>query len=402
MITDEGKEPETRRLIIPYVFYTETLATTVGVGAGTTVGERHQGNLLATGFGTSNGSAFGAVLARDLGVPKISRLFVDMTSYYGYFREQRLYRDGNPGFPGELAGSNGSSENNFLEAPGKDGAFELDFKYVPPVGAARLDPVTRFELDRGMLASEPLGGDRWNPLAGGRTILQAGFFYRNQGFEFNSGDTSLRTNGVQLEAEYDNRDFPVNPSAGSHSKLTFDRDFGWFDSSGSWTTVKLSLAKYFSLGEAPGIRQQVLAVNLWTGDTPSWDEVPTAGGVVIDGRPPPYRSVYLGGFDRLRAYPFYRFNDRAAVHYAAEYRLVPDWNPLEKFPYLKVDWLQFVAYAELGRVAGNYDLEELHRDMKYDLGVGLRALVEKALLRVDFAAANADTFNVWAMVTHPF
>jgi hypothetical protein len=71
----------------------------------------------------------------------------------------------------------------------------------------------------------------------------------------------------------------------------------------------------------------------------------------------------------MRGYPEGRFNDRSAVYYAAEYRHIPDWNPLKNFGWLNrrnahVQWLQYVVGVEVGRVADEFDLGELHSDMK--------------------------------------
>jgi hypothetical protein len=42
--------------------------------------------------------------------------------------------------------------------------------------------------------------------------------------------------------------------------LKFQRDFGWFDSSNSWTVVDGELDKYFPLGSSDWFRQRVLAM----------------------------------------------------------------------------------------------------------------------------------------------
>jgi len=85
-------------------------------------------------------------------------------------------------------------------------------------------------------------------------------------------------------------------------------------------------------------------------------------------------------------------------------RLIPEWNPLGKIGWLKffeIDWWQFVPFVELGRVADTYDLGELHRDMKWDAGLSLRAMMKKFVVRLDLAAAE-DEFAAVVMVNHPF
>ncbi len=45
---------------------------------------------------------------------------------------------------------------------------------------------------------------------------------------------------------------------------------------------------------------------------------------------------------------------------------------------------------EAGRVAPDWDLGELHEDMKWSGGVGLRTLVNNLTVRFDFAASDED------------
>ena len=87
----------------------------------------------------------------------------------------------------------------------------------------------------------------------------------------------------------------------------------------TWTNLELDLSKYFYLGQSAWFRQKALALNFWTSDTPTWnpdDENPQ----IVTNRPPPYLGSTLGGFDRLRAFPSGRYNDRSAVYYTAELR----------------------------------------------------------------------------------
>jgi hypothetical protein len=102
------------------------------------------------------------------------------------------------------------------------------------------------------------------------------------------------------------------------------------------------------------LRQTVLAVDFWTGDTPS-------------GTAPYFQGARLGGYYRLRGFEDNRFNDQAAIHYAAELRLTPRWNPIPRIDLMggiEIDWFQVVLFAEVGRVAESWDVSELHSDMK--------------------------------------
>ena len=162
------------------------------------------------------------------------------------------------------------------------------------------------------------------------------------------------------------------------------------------------LDKYFSLGATDTFRQRVVAFDVWTAYSPTWD-VTSSGD--IDNRPPAYTGATLGGLWKLRAYPTQRFNDKAVFYYGAELRLSPGWNPFNNWPavqkYLGVQWLQFVPFAEVGRVAPSYDVENLHSSMKWDVGFGLRAWAKGLVVRMD-TAVSEEGFGVQMMVSQPF
>jgi hypothetical protein len=95
----------------------------------------------------------------------------------------------------------------------------------------------------------------------------------------------------------------------------------------------------------------------------------------------------------MRGYPEGRFNDRSAVYYGAEYRHIPDWNPLKDIGWLNrrnahVQWLQYVAGLELGRVADEFDLATLHSEMKIGGLLGLRAMVNTLVVRADVGISD--------------
>ena len=183
------------------------------------------------------------------------------------------------------------------------------------------------------------------------------------------------------------------------------RDAGRFKSETSWTRWEFEYHKFISLGESNLAKQQVVAFSYWLSDTPSWKTtIDEEGSVRIKNRPPYYDETSLGGMDRLRAYPVNRFSDRSGLHYALEYRIIPHWNPLSKFTIKgasTIDWWQWVGFVEAGRVAGDFDLGELHRDMKTDVGFGLRAYRQGILGRLDIAFAS-EGWAVRAMLGQAF
>lgn len=83
---------------------------------------------------------------------------------------------------------------------------------------------------------------------------------------------------------------------------------------------------------------------------------------------------------------------------------MPVWNPFPSIPLLgklSIPRWELVAFVEAGRVAPSYSLSELHDDMDWDAGVGLRAKVIGIVVRVDVAQAT-DTWGVQMSVGHPW
>ncbi len=84
--------------------------------------------------------------------------------------------------------------------------------------------------------------------------------------------------------------------------------------------------------------------------------------------------------------------------------MLPDWQPLGDIPlinYYDLPWWQWVAFAEVGRVADEYDIKELHTDMKWSLGGAVRFQVEGIVVRAELARGGDEgTFRV--MINQPF
>jgi hypothetical protein len=359
---------------------------------------------MATGFGTTNSSWAGFAAFNDFKLPFSVRTFIDGKGMVGHYTDQRIYADLVFDSPDMRAGSNSSDADDFATGKGWDNWFDVNFKYVLPTGAAREKAVSTFWLDRGILERGATGGERWNPLRSGQTFLDVRAFFRWRSLEDETQEVQGDTNGLEVTLTYDNTDFEVNPSRGSILSAGVTRDFGFFASSHPWTVVEGEYSKFFSLGAGRFTRQRVLALNAWTAYSPTWEVAQTDDGFTIENRPPNYLGASLGSFDRLRGFPLYRFSDKAAVHYCAELRFTPDWNPLGDWKLLRVfeiDWWQFAPFVEVGRVAPEWDVAELHSDMKWDVGLGVRLMVMKSVVRLDTAVSD-ETVGIWAMVGLPF
>ncbi len=410
---DRGMRLEERRTgWLPYAFSTDALGTAFGVGAFSAGNYQPQSSLVGTAFVTTNDSALGSAALSNIRLGG-SRLFFDSFLLVDHFTDQRFYGDYDQN-PAEVrAGSNDSGENDFVNGVSNEVTFEATLKYRLPIGGIRDDPLAVYRLHQGLLESGPQGGHEWNPLTSGQTTLGGKLFYTYRDLQdFTLGlaqdqvieeQLTAKTNGIALWLEYDNTDFPHNPSRGSRQLLTLFRDFGLFDSSNTWTNIQADLSKYFDLGSSKWFRQQVVALNFWTANTTTWKTDPINPNIVSN-RPPPGYGATLGGFDRLRAYPSGRFNDKAAVYYAAELRLIPQIQPLRDLPvlnYFEIDWWQVVPFAEVGRVGPAYDSDLLFKDLKWSAGIGLRLMAFRTPVRLDFATGE-EGWSVWAMYAQPF
>jgi hypothetical protein len=388
-------------LSLPYAFYNESFGFAGGYVYGKVGSPQKQATILATAVvGTKGGMGF--LVGRDIQMPRIDRLFLDPIVSAGYFRDNESYIDGNPKFQNERAGSNDSDEDNFVEGDGWDNFFRLRFKYLLPMGHGRDEIITTYKIKDGLLMSKPKGGTSFNPFKSGRSYLEMRPFYRSQELDGDDIDETIKTNGLDLSLFWDNRDFDANPSKGFGFRGKVSRDFGWFDSSDSYTNMEGELDLYFPLKMGSWLRQGVLALNHWTSYSPTWDKQPDGK---VNNRPPAYVGATLGGLWRMRGFPTQRFNDRAATYYAAELRLIPEWNPFNNWPrvqkYVGIKWLQFVPFVEIGRVAPDWSVSRLHSDMKWNAGFGVRAWAQGIVIRIDSAYSD-EGVGVQMMIAQPF
>lgn len=139
-----------------------------------------------------------------------------------------------------------------------------------------------------------------NPFKSGKSYLELRPFYRMQQIDGDDVDEDIKTNGLEFSVFWDNRDFYANPSKGFGLRGKVSRDFGWSNSSNSWTNVEGELDLYIPLQLSNRFRQTVLALDYWTSYSPTWDEQFNGE---INNRPPAYIGSTLGGIWRLRGYP---------------------------------------------------------------------------------------------------
>lgn len=396
------QQAERKDISLPFGFYNDLFGVAGGYAWGRDAFPQPQSNLIVTGMAGTAGSGMLYLESRNLLVPGFDRLFADPMLILAYFHGNYVYTDGNPQYPSQQAGTNGSAYGNYITGNGWDNFLRVTFRYLLPIGSGRDHILDDYRLHRGLLVSGASGGESLNPLTSGKTFLVARPFYANQTLDSSGLTEAQKTNGLDLIVNWDNRDFLTNPSLGQSLTLRWSRDFGLFDSTSGWTVVAGEADQYFSLGESDWFRQRVIALDVWTADTPSWGR--RADGTIVN-RPPTYAGASLGGWWKMRGYRIGRFSDKAAMYYSAEYRMIPRWNPFDGWRRLQdrvgVQWIQLVPFAELGRVGPSWNLRELHSSMKWNLGLGFRFLARTILVRVD-VGGSPEGAAVQMMVDQPF
>lgn len=401
---EENPQGHRSRLILPYAFSTEDLGLTLGIGGGMKGYGQEQLIFGATGFASFEEAGGGFLGMWDYRPFADGRLFFSAQVMAGHYPNQHAYSALSfaPDVP--RPGSNESEPEDAATSSGYDNWSDFQLEYILPLGAARDDALQHFRLEGGLLRSAPSGGPPWNPLRSGVTSILLRQYNRYVSFERDEGDIHVTVHPVELAVSYNNTDFPANPSTGCSQYLGITHDFGWLESPDDWTFIEFEASRYFSLGGSETAKQRIIALNLWTGTTPTWKEETLENGrIEVSHRPPYYEGARLGGFYRMRAYPMNRFNDRAVLYAAAEYRYTLKWNPVgavDWLRFLQSDWLQLVGFVEGGRVARDFD-GDLLKDWKVDAGFGIRSMFAGTVVRLDIGFSD-ETASAWVMFGHPF
>lgn len=413
---NRDKNKQSTWLVLPYVFSSESMGFTTGAVAlldgyiqpqmsmvlTTFVGQEKQiENQLTSG--SEYARAAGGMYAITGYRPEFSeRLFISSIGAYGYYPNQRLYIDGSNDSIKDIDNDN-PNDITPLISQGYNNWFNINLRYVLPWGESAQQVLPTINLQRGIPVNrEGVGGGQ--PFATGQTIVGSEIFYSRWSAEALAEEPELNSNGLRFFLEHDNTDFPSNPSRGYAFTTTASFDFGWANSTQSWNALDFDYKHYIALPQTPWMRQSVLALNSWLAYSPSWDNSETLndGGLLHKHQTPMWEGARLGGWSRLRAYDSNRFNDKAAIYGAVEYRFIPRVNPMadqawNPFP---IDWFQIVLFAEAGRVAENFN-KELLQDLKFDAGFSVRALAAKIPVRFE-AAWGEEGSAMWVMLNQPF
>ncbi|MEH6469944.1 MAG: BamA/TamA family outer membrane protein [Halopseudomonas sp.] len=408
-VTTRAETPEKsdESLVLPYAFSTETMGLNIGIAGMRSGYHQDQMSIAGTAFA---GDVSHAVMAGiwNYQIPRTERLYFSTSAMQGYYPDKRAYSSPSSlfvpaGTP--LPGGNDSLESQFIQADGYSNWWDIKLEYSLPIGATANKGTIDYTLRDGLLDSEPSGGEVWDPLSSGASVLILRQFNRYESYEREGQHIDGRVHGVELGLLYNNTDFPVNPSRGSSQYVAINHDPGWFESQHKWTFIEAELSKYYSLGKSEQADQRILALNFWTGSSPLWEvEEDGSGGRRVVNGTPFNEGATLGGLYRMRGYDQNRFHDKAVVYGTAEYRYTLKYNPIANVSWLqfaKLDWFQLVGFVEAGRVAPEYSANELLRDLKTDYGMSLRALTAGIVVRLDLATSPEGT-NLWVMFDHPF
>lgn len=402
-------------IILPYPFSSDS----TGIGGGLGVIKQGlfqpQTTLVATVFGglpqdvVINGLpeernfSGGGIFFSDLKLPYTNRLLFSFIGLKGYFPKLNYYIDS----------SNDSNEDDVFTTAGNSNFFDTEFKYALPIGEGLENPEGLYTLQDGF-ATNREGYGNGTPFVTGRTYLGLRTFYQSnttdnteewQDSVWWKNDTSVptwSTNGLRFFLAHDNTDFDLNPSRGYQFELQYSEDFGRGDSLQNWNFLEFKYNQYFTLDTFSFTKQNVLALSVWTGYSFSWDTDKEIAPGFDAHSTPLWEGGRLGGFNRMRGYDYNRFSDKAAFYATAEYRAVLNYNPLKKNDLIPVaiDWFQVVGFVEAGRVHEQYNFDLLS-DMKYDVGISLRAMAAQLPIRLDVAYSN-EGVNMWVMIRQPF
>ena len=274
VIRKENPNMAKETLILPYAFPSDTMGTTFGVG-GLAKGY-HQDQLLFGGtvFGSVD-DAVGIIGGMwDYRLPWTERFFFTAFGALSHFPRQRAYtevpRRADDSIP-PPAGSNNSDEDDYIEDEGDDNWLDLKLEYVLPIGSMKQSGIAEYHLQNGLLKSGATGGQSWNPMESGISVLLLGQTSRYQNYETDTVTYSGDMFPFQIGYYYNNTDFVTNPSIGSSQYISYKKDFSDSSQNGSWDFLEFEASKYFNLNTSRFSRQEVLALNFWTGNSFSYD-----------------------------------------------------------------------------------------------------------------------------------
>ncbi len=396
-----------KTIIFPYAFSTQDLGFVLGAAALKKSKSQPYMSYGGTAFAGADAKAV-ALGLWNYRLENIERLFFSSIAMLGDYPILRAYSPAPDKFlPPNVPrpGSNDSNVDNFFATEGLNTWWDIKAEYVLPIGNAKKNPIQTFQVSGGLLYESTKDVAPWNPLENGTSVIVLRQFNRYQYYKTGDGCFDGAVHAIELGILHNNTDFPINPSQGSSQYFSASYNVDLFESTNNWSFLEFEVSKYISFGESEYFKQRILAMNMWVGYSPSWNEIfDDHGNSKVVDNPPFLEGASLGGMSRMRGYSQNRFHDKVAIYTTAEYRMTLDYNPLANLDwikFLKIDRIQTVLFVEGGRVAPTFNSDVVFSDWKVDVGGSVRFIVSGFVVRFDLAKSDEGA-NMWFMLGHPF
>ncbi|TKB56699.1 BamA/TamA family outer membrane protein [Ferrimonas aestuarii] len=375
-------QPGKRNAVVPFLFSSTSMGTTLAAAGSFRGIFQPQAQLIAVGAYSNNDSyiAYGGLHNLSFG-PK--RWKLDLEAFSGTFKESEVY----------LNGSHNSEQQDYVTGEEHQERYSIHFRYLLPLGAGADASANRRQAFSPMPPQSDSVSHQSPTDQPWVTLGFKPFYYTATVADFDEEKTA----GLELKLDVDARNYVPSPSSGYRFEVDMQRDWG-ADDRDSYTNWQAQYSQYFDLGVNQYSKQQTLSLTAYLADTPTWDKDNNTH------QAPYFAQNRLGGWDRLRGYTANRFHDRSAIFYGAEYRATPNYQPQSQIPFInryQMPWWQWSLFAGVGRVHDEFDLGELHQDLKWSAGFGARLWVENVLVRMDIGYSEEGN-QVRVVVNQPF
>lgn len=378
---------------LPFGFYSNSLGWVLGTFS-SVKGYPQKNSFIKTGaLIASNGSRYLYLQADEVQNPLFRRQFIRPDFFIGKLGDVKEYI----GMPvnGVIPGSNNSSEKQYLLLHGTDYWFELNFKHLLPFAKGSNENL-EYQVD---IKDKNLIDE--NIFDIGKVYFETKLIYRNMDLSNDFVKTKIVASAIDISLSNDNTNYIYFPTYGAYQKLSYIKQVKAFGCDVPADIWKIDLRFFYPffdkfLSNYPTI----LAIDFMTMDTPSWNE--KYNGKFKRGKL--FIGPTLGGTKYLRGYKDLRYHDRSMIYYSIELRKSLEWNPLNNYEITRkigIDLIQLALFCDLGRVAPNWQLQELHKKMKYTYGFGIRALMNGMVLRMDVGKSQHNLM-VQMFVENPF
>lgn len=378
---------------LPFGFYSNSLGWVLGTFS-SVKGYPQKNSFTKTGaLISSNGSRYLYLQADEVQNPLFRRQFIRPDFFIGKLGDVKEYI----GMPvnGVIPGSNNSSEKQYLLLHGTDYWFELNFKHLLPFAKGENENLEyRVDVKDKNMINE-------NIFDIGKIYFETKLIYRDMDLKNDFVKTKIVASAIDISLSNDNTNYIYFPTYGTYQKLSYIKQVKVFGCDVPADIWKIDLRFFYPffdniLSNYPTI----LAIDFITMDTPSWNE--KHNGKFKRGKL--FIRPTLGGTKYLRGYKDLRYHDKSMIYYSIELRKSLEWNPLNEYELTRkigIDLIQLALFCDFGRVAPNWQLEELHTKMKYTYGFGIRALMNGMVLRMDVGKSQHNLM-VQMFVENPF